>query len=321
MSASLKLTGDYNEIGRLANVCHAVGCANFFLPWTLFMYARQTRSAKSAGKQRVKVAEEHQTAPPKKRGRPVGSKDKQPRQQKAIKIAWDYGGKKGARGMQFGAIGQACKHDPFGEGFVVQQLNASSLVLQFGEGGDVTLSTVDAKDVQGITAATVIEGVAGSSSATAPATPAQAHGKRRSGLTYKKRTATNAPASGIQKRATKAQVMEAKKRKKREATAVAPGKPVKPGRQKQNKSWDPALKQQAVDMYHSKYASSRNFEGCAKELSCLPSFEGVNRANVRGWVSAAAKLAAQEPNEYGLVVYQQGRPPALPEGMYNELKE
>ena len=313
-SAPLKVTSDYNDLGRMANLCHACGCANPLLPWTMLMFGRAGAKpgAKAAGKQPAQVSEE-QAAPPKKKGRPVGSKDKQARQPKTIKIAWHYGGKKGPGGMQFGAIGQACTHDRFGEGFIVQQPIANSLMLQFGAGDDATLSTVDSRDVQGIAAAAVVEEPAGSSSGTAST-------KRRPGAT-RKRSAAPAPVSVIQKRSTKAQVVEAKKRKKREATAARKGKPLKPAREQKNKRWGPDLKKQAVDIYNTKYAATKNFEGCRKELLRLPGFDGVTRGNVQGWVVAADKLAAQEPNEFGLVIYQQGRPPTLPEPLYNELKE
>ena len=274
-------------------------------------------SAKAAGKQRATASEEEAGAPPKKKGgRPVGSKDKVPRRPKTIKIAWNYGGRKAPPGMQFGAIGEPCTHDGLGSAFIVQQPSAGSLVLQFGEGNDATLSTVDAKDVQGIEGAAVVEGAASSSAAASTSTKSKT--KRRPGAT-RKRSITPV-AFAIQKRAMKAEVIELKKRKQREATAAAKGKPLKPAREKKNKSWDPALKKQAVDIYHTKYATSLNFAGCATELACLPSFEGITRGHIQGWVSAAAKLAAQEPNEFGLVIYEQGRPPALPEPLYNELK-
>ena len=56
-------------------------------------------------------------------------------------------------------------------------------------------------------------------------------------------------------------------------------------------------------------------------MSRLPGFDGVTRGHIRGWVAAALKLAVQEPNEFGLVVHQQGRPATLPESLYDELKE
>ena len=318
-SAGAKVTSAFTKEGLMANLCHLCGCANILLPWILLIFGRGHKlSAKAVGKQPAQ-AREPQITPPKKKGRPMGSKDKQPRQPKTIHIAWVYGGRKGAGGMQFGAIGQHCTHDIFGEGYILQQPNESSLVMQFGDGDDAALSTVDATNVQGIAAAAVVEGVTGSSSVMAPRYKTQ--GKRHSGLTRKKSSIVQAPTSAIQKRATKAEVLEVKKRKRREATAAARGKPLKQARERKNKKWDAALKLQAVNMYHSKYTTGSNFDGCAKELSHLPGFEGISRGHVQGWVSAAVKLTAQEPNEFGLVIYEQGRPPALPEAMYNELKE
>ena len=148
--------------------------------------------------------------------------------------------------MQFGAIGDECVHDLFGEGFIVQQPNPGSLVIQFGNGEDAALSTVDAKDVHAIASSAAVEGAAGSSGVKPKA---KAHKKRRSGLTYNPRTA-EAPTSAIQKRVTKSEVAEIRKRKQREAKAVARGKPLKPARAGKNKSWDCALKQQAVDIFN-----------------------------------------------------------------------
>ena len=304
-SANVKTTSDYNTVGRMSNLCHDCGCANILLPWiinvfaALLLKAKATArlSAKAAGKQRATASDKEVGAPPKKKGgRPVGSKDKVPRRPKTIKIAWNYGGRKAPPGMQFGAIGEPCTHDGLGSAFIVQQPSAGSLVLQFGEGNDATLSTVDAKDVQGIEGAAVVEGAASSSAAASTSTKSKT--KRRPGAT-RKRSITPV-AFAIQKRAMKAEVIELKKRKQREATAAAKGKPLKPAREKKNKSWDPALKKQAVDIYHTKYATSLNFAGCATELACLPSFEGITRGHIQGWVSAAAKLAAQEPNEFAL---------------------
>ena len=65
--------------------------------------------------------------------------------------------------MQFGTVGQAENHDRFGLGYIVQQPNPSSLMMQFGDGDNATLTTVDASNVQGTAASTVIEGAAGSS--------------------------------------------------------------------------------------------------------------------------------------------------------------
>ena len=312
-SSVVKVTSDFNEAGRLANLCHLVGCASILLPWTSFWIGHKL-SAKAFGKQRDSTP---QPAPAKKRGRPVGSKDTRDRQPKTVKVGWNYGGKKGHAGMQFCTIGQLCVHDRFGEGYIVQQPNPTSLLLQFGDGEEVTLTTVDAKDVQGTTAATVhevVQGAAGSSHAAH--TPL----KRRAGLT-RSRSIVQEPTSATHKRVSKADILVIQKRKKREATAARRGTPLKPARLQQNKQWDPALKQQAVGMYNSTYATSKNFEGCTKELLKLPGFEGLKRAHVRNWVTAASKQAAQEPNEFGLVVYEQGRPPALPKLMYNELKE
>ena len=251
----------------------------------------------------------------KKQGRPAGSKDKAPRVRSApsLQIVWDYGGAKGPSGMQFATLGDVVHHDMFGPAVVVQQPNASVLVLQYGNDTDSSMATVDAKQVCGTK---VVEASAGSSSGATEKAPLKRI-RAKSG----KRTAPKQPVtSAIQKRVTKATADDVRKRKKREATAAARGKPLKPARESKNRSWADALKRQAVDLYNSKHISSgTSFSDCAKELKVFPGFDGVTPASVRGWVLAAAKLAKQEPNEFGLVVTSAGSPPVLPAELYQEL--
>jgi transposase-like protein len=253
----------------------------------------------------------------KRRGRPKGSKDTQPRKKPAtsVNVAWHYGGRKGQEGMSFGVIGTAVVHDQLGQGFLVGQASATLLMLQFGEGDDASIVTVDAREVQGTLAAETVPG-AGSSRSSAPRPNRKKQGARATG--------SAALESEIKKKriVTKAEAREIEKRKRREATAAKKGKPLKAAREKKNRNWSEELKAQAVQLYRSNFAVGNRYTDCAKHLgSHLPGFTGVSAANVRSWVEAALKLSEQEPNEYGLIVTNRGRLPTLKPELYEELKE
>ena len=217
-----------------------------------------------------------------------------------------------------------------GDGILVQQPDPSHLTLSLhGDDGDESLVTVSLKEVQAISEkepAGSASGSAGGSSTSAgtsshAGTGSQTVVKRKSGT--RKRVATSEPTPPPPKRATKAEIYDRKKRKKREATAAAKGKPLKPARQQVNKRWAPELKNQVLEVYNSQFAAAgKGFTACATYLANLaPSFNGIKHANIQGWILVAQKLAVQEPNEFGLVVTTAGRPPELPREVYEELKE
>ena len=290
--------------------------AGFLLPIVVALVTskgKETAPTNPKGKGKAQAVAEK-----KPRGRPKGSKDSQPRKRQAtdVKIAWHYGGRKGPDGMTFGNIGTAVTHDQLGQGFLVGQANPTQLMLQFGEGDDGSVVTVEAREVQGTLAAEMVsEAGTSKTSAGAPRPNRQKKGARATG--------SAALVSEIQKKrtVTKEVAREVEKRKRREATAAKKGKPLKAAREKKNRVWPAELKEQAVQLYRSKFAVGNSYTDCAKHLdSQIPGFKNVSAANVRSWVEADLKLAAQEPNEYGLVVTNKGRPPALKPELYEELQ-
>ena len=247
-------------------------------------------------------------------GRSKGSKDKVSRQPRGqLNVSWEYGGKKGVAGTHFAVIGDEVTHDVVGKAFIVAQPNPSSLVLQIGEGDDSTIASFASRQVQGLVHE---QGQAIGREATSAT-----RGKHQSGLKRNRSQELEGDGQFMPKQVvTKAEAEEARKRKKREATAAAKGKPLKIARAQKNRTWEAALKQQAVELFNAKYAHGMKYGDCVTELAMLPGFNGVTRANVKYWVEAAAKRAEAVPNELGLVVHQQGRPPTLPSDMYDELK-
>ena len=221
--------------------------------------------------------------------------------------------------MTFGSLGCLVKHDVIGEAFLVARASETKLTLQVGDEGDGGLVTVEAREVQGTLAADVVTGVSSSSSAKTSAGVPRPNRKKIG----PRATSSAALSSAIQKPSTvtKEVYRQIKRRKQREATAAAKGKPLKPARAEKNRTWEPELKAQAVTLYHARYAVGNQWAACAKKLEEVPGFQGVKGSHVRGWVMAAAKVAEQEPNEYGLVVTARGRKPMLTNAVYQELAE
>ena len=264
-------------------------------------------SGKAAGKQPAKPA-----AVPKKRGRPAGRKDSVPRLKRGAAIAWEYAGKKAVGGTQFAKLGEAVEHDGMvGPLVLVQQPNATSLMLQSGEGDAGFLVTVAGSLVRAIGAAV-----------NSGETRASGAGTRRAFKPRRKREARVQQAySASIPLATKAAAEAVRGRRKREATALARGKPLKPARVVKNMRWAPALKDTAVALYLASYTTGSRWGDCAAALKLLPGFESVERGHIKAWVAVASKRALQVPNEDGLVITQAGRKPELPPALYNELKE
>lgn len=272
-------------------------------------------SSASANSKAASKGKEIAPTNPKPKGRPQGSKDTQPRKRRPqVKIGWHYGGRKGPDGTMLGDLGGAVIHDVLGEAFLVAQASPTQLMLQFGEGDSGSIVTVEASDVQATLASAEASGAGTSKTSAGAPRPNR-----------KKQKPRCAPVgSEIQKRriSTKAVAREVEKRKRREANAAAKGRPLKPAREKKNRTWAPDFRDQAVELYHSRFSAGLRFTACAKHLELhFPGFSGVSAANVRSWVERALKLAAQDPNEYGLIVTTAGRPPELPAEVYGELKE
>ena len=295
----------------------------------------------AAGKRPLAPEEETELPPPSQkpkagRGRPKGSKDKAPRvrSRPSLSITWDYAGKCGPPGQQFVTIGESVVlHDSIpSAGIIVQQPTPSSLVIQLGEGDDAALMTVDARLVQAeassrrrisgqpdSTSGASGTGSGEASSSTAPKQRNRGPSGSRAGPSQ----AVQVQPVAFPKAVTKAVSEEAQKRRKREETAAARGRPLKAAREQKNRKWEDAYKQQAVTVYKEKFSagSGDNWAGCRDELRKLSGFEGVQSAHIRAWVLVEVGAAAQEPNELGLIVAKAGRPPALPDAMYKELVE
>ena len=142
-------------------------------------------------------------------------------------------------------------------------------------------------------------------------------GRKRTPLTAEQRPLGLTPLS------TKAEVDYMSKRAKREEKAVERGKPLKPQRPQKNRKWATEMKEQAVAIYHSKFAAAKqnSYEACTQHLLRMPGYNGMTRALLRAWVIRAAEDAPHEPNEYGLIVTRAGRPPRIPPELYEELKQ
>jgi hypothetical protein len=122
---------------------------------------------------------------------------------------------------------------------------------------------------------------------------------------------------------TKEAVKEVRKRKRREETAEARGKPLKAAREQKNRQWEAVYKQQAIALFNAKFSSGPkpDYASCRNELLKLPGFDGVTSANIQGWLLAESRMATQQPNELGLIVAAAGRKPTLPSEMYAELAD
>lgn len=255
------------------------------------------------------------------KGRPKGSKDRQPgrvRSHKSLNITWDYGGKQGAPGAQFASIGDSVQHDSFPmQVSIIQQPSVSALVIQVGDGENATLMSVAACDVQASS-----DPGAGSSNTAGQANQNAGKRKRlRKGARAGPSCAAQLELAPLSTAVTKEVIKEVRKRKRREETAEARGKPLKAAREQKNRKWEAVYKQQAIALFNAKFSSGPkpDYARCRNELLKLPGFDGVTSANIQGWLLAESRMATQQPNELGLIVAAAGRKPTLPSEMYAEL--
>ena len=280
--------------------------------------APQPAAGKASGKAKAKAVAGKE---PKKRGRPAGSKDKKPRQPRsASKVAWVYDGMKALKGRQVAVIGAAVVHDGIGHAILLEQVDLHRLQLQAGPEGSEYAITAEASKCYAVENLEVDKGAGGSGGSGAGGSSDAVVPKRRKTGGRKRTTLTSEDESrGLNALSTKADVERIQKRRKREDAALKRGKPLKLLRPRMNKKWDSTLKDQAVAFYNSKFSGGRQWAACVKELIKLPGFNGLTDANLRAWVFVAAARAHQEPNEYGLIVTQAGKPPSVPKDLYDEL--
>ena len=306
--------------------------------------ATSMESSNAAGKRPMPIPDTAPTETPSptttKRpvGRPKGAKDKTPgrvRSKPSLKITWTYGGKHGVPGLQYATLGNPVHHDSIPNSMpavVIQQPSLSSLVLQLGDGDDASIMTVDSRDVQAAADFGLAHSAPGEARSSGTGQTGGTKQKRKrvqTGGTKQKRKrvqtgqsrAAQLQPAPLTKAVKKQVAVQVRKRKRREATAAARGKPLKAARGQKNRAWEDAYKQQAAALFNRKFSSGAkpDYGACKKELEKLPGFDGVTRSNIRSWVCAEAKRAIQKPNELGLIVTAKGRPPALPQAMYDEL--
>ena len=278
------------------------------------------------GKGKAKAVEPAAPKEPKKRGRPKGSKDNNPgtRPPRSVnnKLAWVYDGSKAAKGRQVAMIGAAVEHDGLGRAILLEQIDLEHLQLQAGAEGNEYEFRVESNKCFAVDNLELVK-AAGSSGAggsgTGDSDVVQRKRRKTGGRTRKELTETD-KSHGLNPLSKKADVERVQKRKTREEEARKRGKPLKPVKPQMNRKWPPALKDQAVAVYNAKFSVGKEWQACTNFLLNLPGFEGSTRANVQSWVIAHAKRAAHEPNEYGLLVIQTGRPPVVPPELYEELK-
>jgi hypothetical protein len=190
------------------------------------------------------------------------------------------------------------------------------LVLQLGDGDDTTIINVNAIDVQ-VSRQGITTEEASSSGVQKPS---------RGKVTRKKSGPRIGPSQAAQQQPSplivvvkKALAKEIQKRRPREATAEARGRPLKAARAQKNRKWDQVYKRQAISLFLSKFSVGNDYAGCRNELLKLPGFRGVESGHIRGWVLSEARKAVQEPNALGLIVSARGKKPYLPKPMYDEL--
>lgn len=313
----------------------AVRKARFLLEQALVFNNQGIKSAKAKGKEKAGSTTSsclsiEPAAGPNKGGRPKGSKDKAPRKSRGCTPAqflWEYGGTK----YQVAAVGATVMHDGFGQAVLLGQPDDKQLQLQLGAKGKeyvVTVASCDCYVVdEGSHATPVNPDQAGSSDAGASGAGASstadvpAPKRRKSGGRKRKERNQKKLAHGLHPLSTKAEVERVRKRQKREEAAKKRGMPLKPSRIQKNRTWPAELKAQAVQIYLSSFAPSKQWEACRKHLLSLPGFVGLERGHVQAWVGIHISRASQEPNEYGLIVTKAGRPPVVPEELYEELKQ
>ena len=279
---------------------------------------------KSKGKGKAMAVELPPTPPmeSKKRGRPMGSKDSQPRPPRsASKVAWVYDGSKGTKGRQVAAIGDVVEHDGLGRAILLEQMDREHLQLQAGTDGleyAVTVESAKCVAVEHLKETTQ-GGGSGAGGSNDDVISTKRKQKRKSGGRKRKELNEMDMKHGLNSLSTKAEMERVQKRQKREQIAAARGKPLKALKIQKNRKWPPALKDQAVQVYHTQFAVGEQWTACCNELLKLPGFVGLTAANLYSWVHVAAARAKQEPNEYGLIVVQNGRRPTIPAELYQEL--
>ena len=263
-----------------------------------------------------------------KGGRPKGAKDSKARKPRsASKVAWEYNGSKGPKGRQVAMIGAAIEHDGIGLAVLVSQTSATHLDLQAGPEGNeyaVTIESVQCRAVDNLEVVqqSVTSGAgAGSSGAGGSGAEEPPKKRRKSGGRKRKELTEEDVGRGLTSLSTQADVERIQKRRRHEEAAAARGKPLKPLRARKNRTWSAEIKEQAVAIYRSKVSAvGEGYEACAKHLLVLPGYKGLTPALLRSWVLVLGARAQQEPNEFGLIVTQAGRPPSTPPELYEELK-
>ena len=282
-------------------------------------------SSTASGKRKAQSAAKAKEKVPKKMGRPKGSADKQPRKRRnPNKIMWYYAGKKAPAGQQFAEVGDALKHDGLFDCILLASPNPGHLQIQVEKDGEVYAASVDATVCHTLHGASPSQrkrktsetgrstSEAGGSSG-APAKRRKGGGRKRQQLTETQR------ASGLTETSTKAQLVRVQKRKKREADALARGRPLKPLKAALNRKWPMELKNQALAIYNSTFADGERYAACTEHLLKLPGFKGLVRSLLRAWVFKQRVQAEQVPNEYGLIMSRAGRKPTLSDDMRAEL--
>jgi len=261
----------------------------------------------------------------------LDSKPRAPRS--ANKVAWVYEGTKASKGRQVAQIGATVEHGGFGRAILLEQVDLYRLQLQAGAEGSEYGVTAEAskcfavenlhvdKEAGGTGTGGADAGGsgAGSSGAGGSATD-QPRKRRKTGGRKRKELTPQDRSRGLNPLSTKADVERMAKRAKREDAARKRGKPLKPLRAKKNRAWATALKEQAVEVYHSQYTVGEGYAACTEQLLKLPGYDGLTSALLRSWVLVLASRAEQTPNEYGLIVTTVGRKPRVPPEFYEELK-
>ena len=246
---------------------------------------------------------------PAKRGRPKGSKDKQPRKTKkeVPSIQWIYSGEhKDSHGPQKVAAGSLIVVDILGKVTLLSsRMNEENKlklkVEKKAAGSDATAEMeVDPSLCRS-------HSEAGPSTATEPSTaiaPKPPATRKSKGRKLKVRSAQELQALGLTPQATRKEIREAQKRKQREKKAIEKGKPLKEKSAQQKKSWDPALVGQALSIWDANFAATKSYTACTKHLQALPGFKHVTPGHLQGWIQQRKKRAEHTPNEYGLIKLQ-----------------
>ena len=113
------------------------------------MYVNHYNAPAASSKAEGKKVASGTTEMPRKSGRPLCSKDKQPRKMRHVEIRWEYNGSNGQVGLQSATLGQTVRHDVVGHGILMQKPNPASATLSIsGEDGHESLITVALAELQ-----------------------------------------------------------------------------------------------------------------------------------------------------------------------------